>query len=105
MMNIVGELSSLVLAFKLNIPIDKGCLFRVFFPADQPITDELVSVTGQGIFSQTTSFSVLDKTNNYIEVRGCTQYTEMKEIPATFSIAVSQILNIGWQKDTLPFKY
>jgi hypothetical protein len=34
MMNIVGELSSLVLAFKLNIPIDKGCLFRVFFPAD-----------------------------------------------------------------------
>ena len=34
MMNIVGEFSSLVLSFQLNIPIDQGCLFRVYFPAD-----------------------------------------------------------------------
>ena len=51
MMNIVGELSSLVLGFQLNIPIEQGCLFRVFFPADQPITDDLISISGTGIFA------------------------------------------------------
>lgn len=96
----VGELSSLTFTFRLNLPVDPDCRMRVIFPADQPVTTDLTSSSGANLFSSAYGVSALDLTNNYVEVAGCPVYAERTVAYKDNTLTLSQILNIGWVKDT-----
>jgi hypothetical protein len=52
-MTTIGEFSSLILGFQINLPIDPFCRLRIFFPADQPLTADLTDTLGTNLFSIT----------------------------------------------------
>jgi hypothetical protein len=55
-----------------------------------PVTSSLVSVNGSGIFSSASSFVTNSISSNYIEVDGCSSYSELA---LNGSITISKITN------------
>jgi hypothetical protein len=103
-MTTVGEYSSLTFGFQINLPVDPDCRLRIIFPSDQPLTTDLVSSTGTNLFSSAYGFSAFSLEFNYVEISGCATYSESEVASMSSRVTVSKILNIGWVKDTLPFK-
>ena len=99
-MTMVGEFSSLTFGFSINLPVDPDCRLRVIFPPDQPITTELTSSKGTNLFSSALAFSAYSLHENFIEIAGCTSYSESEVANQPNLITVSKVLNIGWVKDT-----
>jgi len=72
----VDELSTIITYFELDLPTDSNCRFRINFPSDMPVTVDIASVVGSDLFGSTTSYVTIDTTNNYLELDGCTSYSE-----------------------------
>jgi|LauGreDrversion4_2_1035121.scaffolds.fasta_scaffold227287_1 hypothetical protein len=104
-MTTVGELSSLTFGFSINLPVDPDCRLRVIFPPDQPLTADLISSKGTNLFSSAFGFSAYSLQENFIEIAGCTSYSDSWVANQPNLITVSKVLNIGWVKDTMPFKF
>ena len=104
-MNTVGEFSSLTFSFRVNLPVDPDCRIRIIFPSDQPLTEDLTSSKGTNLFQSAYGVSAFNKEQNYVEVSGCPTYSEASQAYQSNSVTLSKILNIGWVKDTLPFKF
>ena len=103
-MTTIGEFSSLILGFQINLPIDPFCRLRIFFPTDQPLTADLTDTLGTNLFSKTSGFTEFSTDENFLELSGCPAYTESEIVNRPTTIKLSKILNIEWVKDTLPFK-
>jgi len=104
-MTTVGEFSSLKFSFRVNLPVDPDCRIRIIFPSDQPLTEDLTSSTGTNLFQSAYGISAFNKEESYVEVSGCPTYSESSQAYQSNSVTLSKILNIGWVKDTLPFKF
>lgn len=65
-----------------------------------PITSDLTTVSGDSLFSGTSTFTVKDIASNYLELDGCPTYND---VGSTALISLSKIVNIGYIKDTSPF--
>lgn len=66
----VQELSSMIASFTLDLPVDSGCRLIIDFPDEQPLTADLTSVTGTGLFSNAASVS-RDIPKNQASIDGC----------------------------------
>ncbi len=104
-MTTVGEFSSLTFSFQLNLPVDPDCRIRVIFPTDQPLTADLTSSKGTNLFSSAFGLSAFNLEEGYVEIAGCPSYSDRTVAQQPSSVTLSKILNIGWIKDTLPFKF
>jgi hypothetical protein len=103
-MTTIGEFSSLILGFQINLPVDPFCRLRIFFPSDQPLTADLTDTLGTNLFSKTSGFTEFSTEDNFLELAGCPTYAESEIVNRPNSIKLSKILNIEWVKDTFPFK-
>jgi hypothetical protein len=65
-----------------------------------PITSDLTTVSGESLFSATSSFRTKDVASNYLELDGCPTYND---VGSTAFINLSKIVNIGYIKDTSAF--
>ena len=65
-----------------------------------PITSDLTTVSGESLFSGLSSFTTIDIASNYLELDGCSTYSD---VGSTAQINLSKIVNIGYIKDTSPF--
>lgn len=57
-MTTVQELSTMIADLTIDLPVDSGCRLIITFPSDQPVTSDLTSVTGTGLFSNANGLSV-----------------------------------------------
>lgn len=67
----VDEASQLAATFTVPYPVDVGCMLRIDFPSDMPVTAVLTSVSGTTLFysNQLTFYPYYS--SNYIEIDGC----------------------------------
>ena len=69
------------------------------------MTAELTELEGTNMFESSKTFTIFSLEENFLEIAGCPLYSESQIANRPNLLTVSKILNIGWVKDTKPFKF
>jgi len=91
--------------FQLDFPVDPDCKLQLEFASDMPVTSDLTSVSGVGIFSSLSNL-VVDTGSNIVTVEGCSSFSAAKD-PSSGAIFgavyMSHMVNKAYVEETASF--